>query len=135
MKAEFNLCEEPWILVMGQDCSVRELSLPEVLIHAHEYVRLSGEMPAQDVAVLRLLLAVLHRIYADGLYKEKGEEIVHTAGPQAYIGREVEVKADKKSGKKRKTAETGTAGGKKELYCAPYLYQRLLRNIQNIMKH
>ena len=72
MKAEFNLCEEPWILVMGQDCSVRELSLPEVLIHAHEYVRLSGEMPAQDVAVLRLLLAVLHRIYADGLYKENG---------------------------------------------------------------
>lgn len=95
MKAEFNLCEEPWILVMGQDCSVRELSLPEVLIHAHEYVRLSGEMPAQDVAVLRLLLAVLHRIYADGLYKENGEE--ERAAERHLLRREPEVRSFWKS--------------------------------------
>lgn len=60
---EFNLLHEPWIRVMRPDASVEELPLPRVLTHAHEYVSLAGEMPTQDVAMLRLLLAVLHAVF------------------------------------------------------------------------
>ena len=61
---EFNLLDEGWIRVLLPDCTVREVSLPDALIHAHEYVDLAGEMPTQDVAVLRLLLAVLHTVFS-----------------------------------------------------------------------
>lgn len=60
---EFNLLEEPWIRVMTEDCTVRECSLTEVLVDSHKYRRLSGELPTQDVAILRLLLAVLHTVF------------------------------------------------------------------------
>ena len=63
-ETEFNLLDEPWIRVMDAQCRVRELSLTDVLLHAHEYQSLSGELPTQDVAVLRLLLAVLHTVFA-----------------------------------------------------------------------
>lgn len=60
---EFNLLREPWIRVMRQDCSVQECSLTEVLLDSHKYLRLAGELPTQDVAILRLLLAVLHTVF------------------------------------------------------------------------
>lgn len=69
-EVEFNLLEEPWIRVLCPDCSVREVSLTEALLQAQEYTDLAGELPTQDVAVLRLLLAVLHAVFgrvdADG---------------------------------------------------------------------
>lgn len=55
---EFNLLDEAWIRVRLPDNSVREVSLTDALIHAHEYVDLAGETPTQDAAVLRLLLAI-----------------------------------------------------------------------------
>lgn len=61
---QFNLLLEPWIRVMRPDASVEELTLPQVLIHSHEYVSLAGEIPTQDVAMLRLLLAVLHAVFS-----------------------------------------------------------------------
>ena len=60
---EFNLLEEPWIRVMTEDCTVRECSLTQVLLESHCYQRLAGELPTQDVAILRLLLAVLHTVF------------------------------------------------------------------------
>lgn len=63
-ETEFNLLDEPWIRVMDAQCRVQEVSLTDVLIHAHEYKSLSGELPTQDAAVLRLLLAVLHTVFA-----------------------------------------------------------------------
>lgn len=65
MKAtEFNLLREPWICVRTQDYAVQEVSLTDALLHAHEYVDLAGEMPTQDAAMLRLLLAVLHTVFS-----------------------------------------------------------------------
>lgn len=61
---EFNLLDEPWIRVRLPDCSVQEVSLREALMNAQNYVDLAGETPPQDVAVLRLLLAVLHTVFA-----------------------------------------------------------------------
>jgi CRISPR system Cascade subunit CasA len=60
---EFNLLEEPWIRVRTPDCTLKEVSLTDALLHAHEYADLAGELPTQDVAVLRLLLAVLQTIF------------------------------------------------------------------------
>ena len=62
-KIEFNLLEEPWIRVRTPDCALQEVSLTDALLHAHEYAGLAGELPTQDVAVLRLLLAVLQTIF------------------------------------------------------------------------
>lgn len=60
---EFNLLDEPWIRVMTEDCKVQECTLPQVLLESHHYLRLAGELPTQDVAILRLLLAVLHTVF------------------------------------------------------------------------
>ena len=53
-EVEFNLLDEPWVRVLCPDCTVREVSLTDALLHAHEYKSLAGELPTQDVAVLRL---------------------------------------------------------------------------------
>lgn len=63
-QTEFNLCTEPWIPVMADDCSVREVSLEDALLNAHSYADLRGELPTQDVAVMRLLLAILYTIFS-----------------------------------------------------------------------
>ena len=60
---EFNLTEEKWVRVLMPDCSVQEVSLTEALLHAHEFRDLAGELPTQDAAVLRLLLAVLQAVF------------------------------------------------------------------------
>ena len=60
---EFNLLHEPWIRVMRPDATVEELTLPQALTRAHEYCSLAGEMTTQDIAMLRLLLAVLHAVF------------------------------------------------------------------------
>ena len=64
MDREFNLLDEPWIMVMLPDFTQKELSLTDVLLKAHEIRDLAGELPAQDTAVLRLLLAVLHTVFS-----------------------------------------------------------------------
>lgn len=61
---EFNLIEEPWIRVIDFDCNVSEVSLKHLFRNAHNYKDLSGELPTQDFAILRLLLAVLHTVFS-----------------------------------------------------------------------
>ena len=63
MDREFNLLDEPWIRVMMPDFTQKELSLTDILLKAHEIRDLAGELPTQDTAVLRLLLAVLHTVF------------------------------------------------------------------------
>ena len=72
IEPEFNLLDEPWIRVRHPDCSVEEVSLKTLFAHAHEYEDLAGETPAQDLAMLRLLLAVLHCVFSRK--NEKGED-------------------------------------------------------------
>ena len=59
----FNLVDEPWIRVMMPDCSVREVSLAEALSEAHHFRGLAGEMEAQNVAMLRMLIALVHTVF------------------------------------------------------------------------
>ncbi len=60
---EFNLLHEPWIMVMGKGGETQEISMLELFRKASEYRSLAGELPTQDVAILRLLLAVLHAVF------------------------------------------------------------------------
>lgn len=69
---EFNLLDEPWIRVIDRDCNVHEVSLIELFEQAHIYKDLCGELPTQDFAMLRLLLAVLHTVFSR--YDENGDE-------------------------------------------------------------
>ena len=60
---EFNLLREPWIPAMRPDGETEEVSLLDIFRRAPEFVQLAGELPTQDVALLRLLLAVLHTVF------------------------------------------------------------------------
>ncbi|MDF1487394.1 type I-E CRISPR-associated protein Cse1/CasA [Tessaracoccus caeni] len=53
----FNLIDEPWIRALMQGGEVREFSLREVLSRAPEIRRLAGELPTQDLSILRVLEA------------------------------------------------------------------------------
>lgn len=63
MSDTFNLVDEPWIRVLKQDNSVDEVSLRQFFRHTNDYVDLAGELPTQDVAVLRILLTILYRAF------------------------------------------------------------------------
>ncbi|MBR8740171.1 type I-E CRISPR-associated protein Cse1/CasA [Nocardiopsis sp. MG754419] len=56
----FDLTRRPWIPVLRTDGVETELSLIEVFEQAAQVRRLVGDLPTQDFALLRLLLAILH---------------------------------------------------------------------------
>jgi len=76
----FSLLDEPWIVVTNIEGEPLVLSLTEVFSHAHKIKALSGEMPTQDVAILRLLLGVLYAVvtrsdeYRQARESEEGED-------------------------------------------------------------
>lgn len=73
MEREFNLLDEPWVRVMDNDCNVKEISLKDAILSAHKYKELAGETRSQDVAILRLILAVMHTVFSR--YNTDGESI------------------------------------------------------------
>jgi CRISPR system Cascade subunit CasA len=58
--ASFDLTSAPWLPVLYVDGTQGELSLREVFAGATSIRRLVGDLPTQDFALLRLLLAILH---------------------------------------------------------------------------
>ncbi len=84
---EFNLLEESWIKVITPSLEQKEVSLLDVILHAHEYTSLSGETPTQDVAVLRVLLALVETIFYR--YNENGEtdELLKDDDPEDILER------------------------------------------------
>lgn len=76
---EFNLLDEPWIRVMTRERKIDELSLPEALIESHKYVDFAGELEPQNVAVLRLCLAVLHTVFSRYDVDGKPEKLTNAA--------------------------------------------------------
>lgn len=69
---EFNLLDEPWIVALKPNGTTEKVSLVDALDRAGEFRGLAGELPTQDAAVLRLLLAVLHTVVSR--YDCDGEE-------------------------------------------------------------
>ena len=78
MIKEFNLLREKWVLVLDSKGNSREVSLIEAFQAAYIIKCLAGELQAQDIAVLRLMLAVLYSVFTrvsiDGDYKELTNE-------------------------------------------------------------
>ena len=60
---EFNLTDEPWIMVYTVTGERKEMGLREVFSRAHEIKSLAGEMETQNAAILRLLLAILYAVH------------------------------------------------------------------------
>lgn len=60
---EFNLIEEPWILVLTREGKTEPVSLHDLFLNAHQLYSLAGELPTVDVAVLRFLLGVLYAVF------------------------------------------------------------------------
>lgn len=56
----FDLTSQPWLPVQGLNGLEAELSLLEVFEQAEDLRRLIGDVPTQEFALLRLLLAILH---------------------------------------------------------------------------
>ncbi len=74
MKSEYNLLDEPWIRVMGLDGSYSKVGLKEAIVNAHQFRIISGESSGQDLAVMRLILAVIYAVYAgDEVYRKMEE--------------------------------------------------------------
>lgn len=71
-ETEFNLIDEPWIRVIDNNCKISEISLKDAILNAHQYKSLCGELPTQDIAVMRLILAVLHTVFSR--VDENGDE-------------------------------------------------------------
>ncbi|WP_406279466.1 type I-E CRISPR-associated protein Cse1/CasA [Nocardia sp. NBC_00881] len=57
----FDLLDEPWITVTDHSGVAQEMSLRDVFAHADRFAALGGEVPTQEFAIARLLLAILHR--------------------------------------------------------------------------
>lgn len=55
--------KEPWIRVRRSDGSATEVAIREALVNADEFKQLAGELPTQDMAILRVLLAVVRRAH------------------------------------------------------------------------
>jgi CRISPR system Cascade subunit CasA len=60
-ETDFNLLDEPWILVLNSRGAEEEVSILELFERAPELATIGGEVPTQGFAILRVLLAVLHR--------------------------------------------------------------------------
>ncbi|MBT2415793.1 type I-E CRISPR-associated protein Cse1/CasA [Streptomyces sp. ISL-12] len=56
----FDLTARPWIAVLRRDGRMDELSLGEVFAQAGDVRRLVGDVPTQEFALVRLLLAIAH---------------------------------------------------------------------------
>ena len=57
----FNLIDEPWVHIRGEEGEEREVSLLELFRQAPHIKCLANDLPTQDFAILRVLLAILQR--------------------------------------------------------------------------
>lgn len=63
--SEFNLIDEPWIsVVTGYKGTTELVGLREFFQNAQSYIDFAGDMPTQDFAVMRFLLAILHTVFS-----------------------------------------------------------------------
>jgi CRISPR system Cascade subunit CasA len=62
MSPPFNLIDEPFIPVRGPDGAVAELGIRDTLLRAHQLREVRDGSPLVTASLLRLLLAVLHRV-------------------------------------------------------------------------
>ncbi|MFE5519165.1 type I-E CRISPR-associated protein Cse1/CasA [Streptomyces virginiae] len=82
----FDLVSRPWLPVQLRDGTAAELSLNEVFARAADIRRLVGDLPTQEFALMRLLLAILHDA-VDGPEDIDGwQELSESPQPFAAVG-------------------------------------------------
>jgi CRISPR system Cascade subunit CasA len=81
---EFNLLHQRWVTVMKPDGATEPISLLDLFRNAPKWQGLAGELPTQDMAVLRLLLAILHAVF--GRYDPDGT-FAPLSSPAAALNR------------------------------------------------
>lgn len=77
-KFSYNLIDEPWISCVSRD-GTKKIGLRDLVKNAHELREIESYNPLTIVALLRILLALVHRVM-DGPRKEKGWIELFTAG-------------------------------------------------------
>ncbi|MFD6098263.1 type I-E CRISPR-associated protein Cse1/CasA [Nocardiopsis flavescens] len=83
--AAFDLTARPWLPVLRTDGTEAELSLTEVFAQAADLRRLVGDVPTQEFALLRLLLAVLHDALDGPENLDDWEELWEEGIPAAVV--------------------------------------------------
>ncbi|MFB9523584.1 type I-E CRISPR-associated protein Cse1/CasA [Streptomyces cremeus] len=81
----FNLVSSAWLPVQRLDGSTDELSLLEVFAQAPDLRRLVGDLPTQDFALLRLLLAIIHDAVDGPAELDDWAELWESAAPFSAI--------------------------------------------------
>ena len=71
-RGEFNLIDEPWICLLSKNGHITKEGLRKVFLKAQDFQDLGGEIRLQDMAVLRLLIAISVTILYR--YDEKGNK-------------------------------------------------------------
>ncbi|RNL87634.1 type I-E CRISPR-associated protein Cse1/CasA [Halostreptopolyspora alba] len=85
-RTTFDLATRPWIPVQYLNGTEAELSLFEVFEQAHTVRRIVGDLPTQEFALVRLLLAVLHDVVDGPQDGEHWAELWREGLPLADIG-------------------------------------------------
>ncbi|MFD8967762.1 type I-E CRISPR-associated protein Cse1/CasA [Streptomyces sp. NPDC059568] len=84
MEPSFDLVSRPWLPAQRRDGTTVELSLLEVFAQAHELRRLVGDLPTQEFALLRLLLAILYDAVDGPSELEDWQELWEAKGADAF---------------------------------------------------
>ena len=63
MKPTYNLLDQPFIPVKTVDEATKAVSIRDALVNASDYQRVSANLPHANAALMRLLLAILHRVF------------------------------------------------------------------------
>ena len=74
----FNLVEQPWIPCRFPDGSSKQIGIQSILENAHLVSETGGETPLVRVSLLRLLVALVHRIYDGPATLDNWEQIWRT---------------------------------------------------------
>jgi CRISPR system Cascade subunit CasA len=81
----FNLIEERWIPVVGQDWQRQDISLTELFTTWERLREIQADNPPTTLAIYRFLLAILHRAYQGPKNVDHWEEIQQDNGKEAIV--------------------------------------------------
>ena len=70
-----NLVDDPWIEVLDTKFNQQTVSIKELLQNATNYYMIAGETKSQDLSIMRLVLAILTKVYASDNGLEKWKEL------------------------------------------------------------
>ena len=80
---EFNLLDEPWIPVINNDNQSEKVSITDAVLNSNNYKSLDCELPSENFAVLRLLIAFLYSSL--DLTKDNWEDYWNDGFPEDQI--------------------------------------------------